>query len=889
MDENNKKIEDILKKIGSDPEAASVTKNESGSIEFQFDAPLPNTGLVFEDTLDAEAPDEEEFDIPEVDFNDTLMVAEAPEYKSEEDADEFIIPDVFDFAEQSEKNEEVISDGYVSTIWKAYVPRFTDVTENNYAVSDKKSVVNETIDEFSDIYERPAESTSPITVTKRKSGEDRFDVNDPTAEIKTNVPDAIVIKVNGVKRASKDSLNVFKFSDEKDVKSDEQESDISVEEREREEIRELTGREWEDVQKKDTDLTPEDLLEEEMKDNAALSSNNGKYKDVVEEEKEEFIVYRNRKGEKTEPEGYTPGNDKVDASDMREYNSFSMREAFKDRFLDLIMSVKIRLIVAILLGIATVFFDIFERRICFYFGIGLNFGAPAVIDACLIASMFLLTLPETCSAVKHLVFGSVTPELSSAIVGVTVFMYEISMGVIAPMGGGYPLLASVYAIMAINSIYATYALHNASFSAFKLVSEKGNKLVLDKPLTRTLELENIALDGAVDEYKSRCSRVFATPFVSGFYSNAYRRAEKSKNNLIILAISFGIALVSGAVMLFIPLGGAVSALSTFALTVALSMPAFTILSHKIPYFDAEREAISDNSAIIGEAALVDYSDVDVVAFDDTEVFGPDDVTLKSASDRRSDYLDTMRKMASLFAAVGGPLSRVFENALNKKYAPASDVAVEDDGISGIVDGERVMAGTAQYMKRHKVRIPASHDIKVGSTRVIYAASNSEFFATFTVHYSFSEEFALLLSAMREKGIVPLVYTRDFNINNDFMRVLTGGSDVIRVMRKYTPIEEQKIYSRINSSMVINGEKTSAINLILTAKKYVHLQSVIAVTELSAAAVGAGLAVMIAFSNMISSLPTALLSVWQLGWSVALAISSRRSFKTRKKDSQNAEE
>ena len=108
------------------------------------------------------------------------------------------------------------------------------------------------------------------------------------------------------------------------------------------------------------------------------------------------------------------------------------------------------------------------------------------------------------------------------------------------------------------------------------------------------------------------------------------------------------------------------------------------------------------------------------------------------------------------------------------------------------------------------------------------------------------------------------------------------------MRRYTPVKAPEVYSKINSAMVMKGEKTSAINLILTAKRYTHFQSVIAVTELSAAAVGAGLAVMIAFSNMISSLPTVLLSIWQLGWSVVLAITSRRSFKIRKKDDKNAE-
>ena len=889
MDEINERKKELMEKISSDSTLTNVSRGENGAIEFQFDAPIPQTGLVFENTDDAEAPDTSEFDLPEtleLTFTEELNVSSSE--KSAEDDSEFIIPDVFDIAEQSESVDTQTLDGYASTIWRAYVPRFTDVTENKYAVSEKKpekkSVTQEFIDEFSSD-ERTPENTSQITVTTRKTGRDLFDVNDPTAEISSNVPEAIVVKINGVKSTPKDSLNVFKFADEGESVTEAAAQIVNDEDIEREEIKELTGKDWEDVQKKESLPAADGTDDMALTDESSVK--NARYTDIDTHAADEFVVHTEREGDRVIPEGYSKNNDKVDATDMSEYNSYSMRESFKDKFLDLIMSVKIRLTVAVLLGIATILFDIFERRVCFYFGIGLNFGAPAIIDACFVASIFLLTLPETCRAVKNLIFGCVTPELSSAIVGVTVFIYEVSMAVIAPIGGGYPLLASVYVIMAINSIYATYSLHNASFMAFKLVSDKGNKYVLDKPLTRTLELENMALDGAVDEYKSRCARVFRTPFVSGFYANAYKRTEKTRNNLIILAISFATALVSSAIMLFMPLGGPVSALSTFALVVALSVPAFTILSHKIPYSDAEREAIADESAIIGESALVDYSDVDVVTFEDTEVFGPDDVTLKSASDRRSDYLDTMKKMASLFAAVGGPLARVFENALNKKYSPAAEIAVEDDGISGIVEGERVMAGTAQYMKRHNVRVPSSHDIKVGSTRVIYAASNGEFFATFTVHYSFSEEFALLLSAMREKGVVPLVYTRDFNINNEFMRVLTGGSDVIRVMRRYTAYKEPEVFGRIDSSMVIKGEKTAAIDLILSAKRYSHFQSVIAVTELSAAAVGAALAVMIAFSNMISSLPTALLSVWQLGWSVALAISSRRRFKIRKKDDKNA--
>ena len=899
MEKDTEKMKNLIEKIKSESSTSNVSQNADGALEFQFDAPIAKTGLVFEESEDAEAPDEEDisFDIPDCTGNAFNVLTEAPEEitesatKEEESEsafrdvndEEFIIPDVFEIAEASERNANP-SDDYVSTIWKAYVPRFTEVTNDPYHFSEKKNDVNSVEDNSVDLDTDGAVASfgkaSQIKVSVRSTGVDRTDINDPTAEIETVVPEAVVVNINGKKTVSGDTINVFKFSDKKN--EEEVVDNISDEELERREISGLTGHKWEEkIPEEEASASEETPVLEESFDEKEKTVSY--FSDYEDRPLPEMVKIGPKIVPEKLPEGYEKDS-RSQASDTSEYNSFSTRDSFKDKFLDSIMAVKIRFIVAILLGIATIVFDIFEKRICAYFGFGMNFSAPAVIDACFIASIFLITLPETCRAFKNLIFGVVTPELLSAIVGISIFAYACAMASIAPIA--YPLFASVYVITAVNSIFATLCLHSANFSAFKVISEKGNKSVLDKSLTRNLELENMALDGVIDESKSRCARVFTTPFVSGFFRNSSKNSEKTKNNLLILALGFGVALVMGAVMFFVK--GPVSALSSFALVVSLSVPAFSILCHKLSYYDAQREVALDNSAIVGERALLDYSAVDVVTFEDTEVFGPDDVTLKSASDRRSDYIDTMRKMSSLFAALGGPLQRVFENALNKKYSPAENVVIEDDGAEGYVEGERVMAGTAEYMKRHEIRIPSSGDIKVGSTRVIYAASDGEFFATFTVHYSFSEEFALLLSAMRERGVVPLVYTRDFNINNDFMRMLTGGSDIIRVMKKYTPVEEPKVYSKINSAMVTTGEKTAAINLILSAKRYAHFQSLAAVMELSAAAVGAALAVVITLCNMTASLPTAILSVWQLGWSVALAIASRRTFNIRKKDRKNAE-
>ena len=127
MDENNEKIKEIIDKINADA-ATSVSRTESGSIEFQFDAPMPKTGLVFEQTDDAEAP-EPEIELTEEITAQTVSEDDATDAveESSDDDGEFIIPDVFELGAQAEAAEQTPSDEYVSTIWKAYVPMFTTV------------------------------------------------------------------------------------------------------------------------------------------------------------------------------------------------------------------------------------------------------------------------------------------------------------------------------------------------------------------------------------------------------------------------------------------------------------------------------------------------------------------------------------------------------------------------------------------------------------------------------------------------------------------------------------------------------------------------------------------------------------------------------------------
>ncbi len=804
--------------------------------------------------------------------------------------EEFDIPDTVGFSDAFPATD------YVSTIWRPYVPRFTEITENQYHFADNSAVKAKLAEDEAKLSgegggssaitgsgSAPLKAGPNIRVEKVEgtTGISSSERTYPTAEIVSTVPDAVVVNVNGSRNSKKDTINVFKFPEEKVESPTEK---VDGEELERREISDLTGHKWDEKKETESSVPPasntdfkdeEESSEHEFSADAFSSETpSAVQEDAVFPEDYDYL-----------PNGYDPADTPKNANDTSEYNSFSMRETFKDRFLDTIMSVRIRLIVAVVLGVFTLAFEMFPLHIAAFFGLGTVDNAVMFIDCALIVGMLLISLPEIIRGFRILMSGAISSEFTSVIAALGIFSYTLYITLVS--ADEYILLGSVYAVSVINSIVATNYLNIASFSAFKVISERGKKSIIDCKMTRNLETHNHALDGVVDEYKSKCAKVFDALFVGGFFRNSKKNRENTRNNIITLSVVFGVAIVLAIALYFI--ADLTQAFAGFALVIALAFPAQSLLSHKLPYSYAQSEAASRGSAFIGEEALYDCSGVDVLVFEDTEVFGHDDVTVKSASDKRSNYHESMRKMSSLFNAVGGPLSVVFESMLNKKFAPATNVTVEDDGVIGYVDSKRLMAGTADFMRRHDISIPNQSVLKIGSTRVIYAAEEGEFFATFTVNYSFSEEFALMLSAMREKGIVPLVYTRDFNIDNEFMRGLTGGCDVIRVMKKFDTEKQRSVLKRVNATAITTEDKTATLENILCAKKYTQLQSWISVIEVSASGVGAVLAVAIALCRMTFALPIILLVLWQIGWGIVLAIMGKRNFTTRKKERNDATE
>ena len=221
---------------------------------------------------------------------------------------------------------------------------------------------------------------------------------------------------------------------------------------------------------------------------------------------------------------------------------------------------------------------------------------------------------------------------------------------------------------------------------------------------------------------------------------------------------------------------------------------------------------------------------------------------------------------------------------------AVNVSIEDDGVCGEVMGAEVRAGSYEYMKRHGVLLPEepAKENQYTATKIMYASENGVVYAKFYIRYALSEEFTMLLPTLCDEGVTPLLYTRDPNINGAVLRILTAGTDTIRVLKKNTLTSaEDKVYHRVSVGMVTLGDKANIVNMLLMSKKYVRFQSRMTTTEITAMIVGAILAVLISFGNMLE-VPSVLLALWQSAWCVALYFMSKRALRTARRKRKKAD-
>ncbi len=754
--------------------------------------------------------------------------------------DEFVIEDVL-----SEEFEIPVSN-------VPYVPRFTGATEKYISHKGKSET-----------------STKPIQ-------KPTADAVDPTAEIYNEDDVEISVATSNVKQmttrdelGSESSSQVFKFP--------ENEIDVPEEAEEREQT------------PSPQPIAEEPIKKEEIKEEKNPEAPREYAIPDPHSESGAVVSYATSQTAVARATLHDAPLDVGEADDgkhpFKEYSSYAQRDVCKDRFLDVLISVKLRFFVSLLLSFLLLAFE----TLC-AFGVNIPFvsqmnfvGSTALFDIPFVVCLYLIAIPEIVISFRALVRKKAVPELFITTSFIITLLYDVYCTSFAVEK--YPLFGFLFATFVISAIVSNHYKKNAEFITFKVVSENREKKVIDTKLTRTLEKENSVLDGIVEEHKSKTARLFRTVFVSDFFKRCERISENSRGVIITLISTLSFSLVTGAIAYFIP-GGMQNALVTFALVFLLGTPAMSTLTHKLTFYYSTKESLSLNGCAVGEASILDVSEVDVITFEDTEIFGNEDVTLQRILlyGNSENLTKALCQMSALFTNVGGPLDHLFSSSLDRKPSPADNTYIEIDGVGGELDGHEILAGSLEYMKRKGATLPlregASLEAIPDSTRIMYASEDGVVYAKFYIRYSFSEDFSMLLPVLCDEGIKPLIYTRDPNLTGEVVKTLTAGVDRMRLLKKTnSPEKDDLLYRKVSAGLVTYGDKLDGINMILNAKRYARLISRISNMETIAMLVGSLLAVVLSLCSM-SLVPSFVFGAWQIAWCTVVHVISKRSFSVK---------
>lgn len=770
---------------------------------------------------------------------------------------------------------------------RRYMPKFTDASDNYRMKGDVK------------IRERLG--LKPIPEAKPEPNPDEIKL-DPTAEFEADLfgVEAFTPERTG-RLESDESINVNKLE-----KKTEEEEDLEAQQA-REEIEKLLKSDSKPKPKPESEEEAEEELEEEsevVEEEPETSEEPEEY-EMADPDNADFGVFdftssATMPEEEDAPEGVEDslvGKDGKGRVKESEFNNPTQRDAFKDRFLDSLISIRIRTGASIAFAVLLFVLEVLSatKVLTFkLFGAVAPYSTMALVDLLLAACLLVLTLPEIIRGAKHLANKKLMPDLLPLPAFVVLGLYTLT--VVLTGATAYPLFGVLFATITIPLLTGALYRTKADFVAFKMISQPEEKQIIDRKNTRELTAENMALDGVVDEYKSKTARTFRTNFISDFFKNSGNVHTDTKHVALIYGIPFGVAIVAGLIAYFLS-WSFVTAVAVVAMVVMLGCPAIAIIANKLTYFHTQRAALLAESTAIGEDAYHNFSSVDVFAFDDTDIFGPDDVNLKRFMlyGERDSMDKVMRQMSALFASVGGPLDYMFSNVVDNRarHKSATNLVIEDDGICGDVSGHKICAGSEDYMRRNGIAIPAAATapetgISLDTIKVMYAAEDGEVYAKFYIRYSFSEEFTMTLPSLRESGIIPLIYTRDPNVSGELLSTLTAGNDCMRVVKLYRPLGEEKVYNRVSASMVTYGDKLDAASMIVLSKKYNKFSMYTRFAELCAMVVGLVLAVVLSFIGF-GRATILIASIWQIAWCISLRLLSKTVFiKESEKNEENSD-
>lgn len=418
--------------------------------------------------------------------------------------------------------------------------------------------------------------------------------------------------------------------------------------------------------------------------------------------------------------------------------------------------------------------------------------------------------------------------------------------------------------------------------SFNIVSSRKPKFVMRRLSQRDSVMETEAVAGIDAQMADEGDiiKIQKTDFVDGYVWRTKIRSTVSRS-VIGLACVISVALaVIMAVYAFIV--KADNPINVGFAVMSAAVPASMVIVGFYPFYRANRRAYDNDSTIIGEGSVEEYSGVGVISFDDVNVFPSHSVKVRNVRLFNNSRIDkVLYYAASVFSATGGPLADVFEVA-TMETGHSENVHILETGtgyIEAEVNGRSIMFGRAQALAKHGILIPdeviSENSELPADCSVMYMIYQRKLVAKMIVNYVLDSDFEYVLKQLTGSGMCVCVKTFDPNIDEEMiLRQLPHTNYAMRVI-KYKNTEEITKYSKHAEGGIVSRDNTKALlhtvsscDKILSAKKTGFVIGVLS------AILNAVIMAVVLMAGSFSSVYSLYIVLCQLFWLIPVVITTK---------------
>ncbi|MDR0248221.1 MAG: procyclic acidic repetitive family protein [Oscillospiraceae bacterium] len=206
----------------------------------------------------------------------------------------------------------------------------------------------------------------------------------------------------------------------------------------------------------------------------------------------------------------------------------------------------------------------------------------------------------------------------------------------------------------------------------------------------------------------------------------------------------------------------------------------------LPYSRVAKRLYIMGGAIAGWTAAREMRGGEFAAVTDNDLFSSDMIAIngrKVLSVATPDKANTYA--ASMLRSAGSGLYDAFtrDNPVTSLRAVTNLEHHESGGLSGEIQGERVLLGALPFMLRMGIRLPSELNVK----KAVYLVISLELAAVYIINYIASTSTDNGLKMLARQRVVPLLAIRDFNITPLLLKEKYGADPDLL---EYPPIEER---------------------------------------------------------------------------------------------------